>query len=270
MKRCTDIESRYHSYELEALSIVYALRRFRVYLLSIEFKIITDCKSLTLTLNKKLLNPRISRWVLEMQEFNYIIEHRVSSRMQHVDSLSRCTNILLIQDDSFEYVLAAAQKKDPVIQKILSELEKGESKTYALVNGLVYRKFKDEVMFYVPEQLEKMVIQTHHDGLAHLGVDKCYEYLKNTYWFPKMKSKIKAHINNCLKCIQFSLPSGKVEGVLHNIPKGEVPFEVILIDHLGLLPCTFTKKKHILVVVDGFTKFVELYAVKNTRNPRSH
>lgn len=75
-KRATAQESKYHSYELETLAIISALRRFRIYLTGIRFKIITDCKSLTLTLNKKLINPRISRWALELQDYDYVTEHR--------------------------------------------------------------------------------------------------------------------------------------------------------------------------------------------------
>jgi len=75
-KRTTEIESKYHSFELETLSIIYVLRRFRTYLFGIKFKIITDCQALSLTLNKKETNPRIARWVLEMQNYDYILEHR--------------------------------------------------------------------------------------------------------------------------------------------------------------------------------------------------
>lgn len=56
----TDCESRYHSYELKILAIIYALRRFRIFLQGIHFKTLTDCNSLTITLNKKELNPRIA------------------------------------------------------------------------------------------------------------------------------------------------------------------------------------------------------------------
>lgn len=86
-KRTTPQEEKYHSYELETLAIVSALRRFKIYLTGIRFKIITDCKSLTLTLSKKMLNPRISRWALELQDLDYVIEHRGGERMKHVDAL---------------------------------------------------------------------------------------------------------------------------------------------------------------------------------------
>lgn len=64
-KRSIEVESRYHSFELATLAIVYALKRNRVYLLGIPFKIITDCKSLKLTLEKEEINTRIARWALE-------------------------------------------------------------------------------------------------------------------------------------------------------------------------------------------------------------
>ncbi|XP_055913761.1 uncharacterized protein LOC129947273 [Eupeodes corollae] len=137
-KRSTDPESRYHSYELETLAIIYALRRFRIYLTGIRFKIVTDCRSLTQTLNKKILNPRISRWALELQDYDYVIEHRDSKRMNHVDALSRCQNILIVEPDTFEHALAAAQQNDPIIKRLVEMLEKRDSSGYELINGLLY------------------------------------------------------------------------------------------------------------------------------------
>ncbi|XP_055910752.1 uncharacterized protein LOC129945117 [Eupeodes corollae] len=263
-KRTTEAESRFHSYELETLSIVYALRRFRIYLLGIPFKIVTDCQALVLTLNKKTLNPRISRWALELQAYDYSVEHRKSDRMSHVDSLSRSFNILHIDDESFEFVLAAAQKQDPKIIAIASELIKSESPHYDMVDGLIYRKSKDNILFYVPSHMEEQVVRTHHEALCHLGVDKCFEHISRIYWFPHMKDKIRTVVKNCLKCIYFSPESGKAEGVLHPIPKGNIPFDTLHIDHLGPFSNSRSNKKHIFVMIDGFTKFTKLYPNKST------
>lgn len=265
-KRATLQESKYHSYELETLAIIYALRRFNIYLTGIKFKIVTDCKSLTLTLNKKVLNPRISRWALELQEYDYSIEHRDGRKMTHVDALSRVHNVLMVVEaDSFENALAASQQRDKTIQRLVKMLEERESSVYELVNGLVYRKINQKICFYVPLQMERSVIQTHHEALCHVGVEKCYDFLKQTYWFPLMKAKIKNYIGSCLKCMHFSPPTGKKEGVLHNIPKGDKPFDTIHVDHYGPLPCSVRNaKKHVLVVVDAFSKFTKLYPVKTT------
>ncbi|EFA11958.2 hypothetical protein TcasGA2_TC005045 [Tribolium castaneum] len=52
-KRTTPTEASYHSFELEALAIIYSLERFRIYLQGIKFKIVTDCNSLKQTLERK-------------------------------------------------------------------------------------------------------------------------------------------------------------------------------------------------------------------------
>lgn len=267
-KRTTDIESKYHSFELETLAIIYSLHRFRIYLQGIKFKIVTDCNSLTMTLNKKEINPRIARWALELQNYDYVIEHRSGLRMPHVDALSRCTNVLVIEENTFEETLAIAQTRDNIIQELKKKLETTEIKFYEMHNGLVYRKTQNnKLLFYVPSELEHNVLRIYHDEYGHVGIDKTFELICRTYWFPNLKPKIKEHIENCLKCISFSPPQGRVEGYLCSIPKPTVPFETIHVDHCG--PINNDKrltKKHLLVIIDAFTKFVKLYAVKTTKS----
>lgn len=60
-KRSTEPESRYHSFELETLAIVYALRRFRIYLQGIPFTVVSDCRAVMQTLEKRDINARIVR-----------------------------------------------------------------------------------------------------------------------------------------------------------------------------------------------------------------
>jgi len=44
--KATAVEQKYHSYELEVLAIIKTLRTFKVYLISIKFKIVTNCYNL--------------------------------------------------------------------------------------------------------------------------------------------------------------------------------------------------------------------------------
>jgi len=189
------------------LAIIYALRRFRTYLLGIKFKIITDCQAPSLTLNKKETNPRISRWVLEMQNFDYVLEHRIGSRMLHVDALSR--QILIVEDNSFDKNPSLCQGDDPTILKIRTELEHAESKLFEMRNGLVYRKQKGQLLFYVPAALEPSVIHKYHNEMSHVGAEKTVRNILNSYWFPEIRSKVAKHIKSCLKCIAFTPNSGR-------------------------------------------------------------
>jgi len=51
-KRITNTEASYHNFELECLAMVYAIKRFHVYLAGIRFKILTNCDSFRLNLNR--------------------------------------------------------------------------------------------------------------------------------------------------------------------------------------------------------------------------
>jgi len=261
-KRSTATEAKYHSYELETLAIVYALKRFRIYLQNVKFKIVTDCNSLTMTLRKKDINPRIARWALELLSYDYELEHRPGLRMRHVDALSRAVGI--VEDNPFEWNLTICQGQDPKIVDVRDQLEKSENRYFELRNGLVYRKRSDKLLFYVPEIMKRNVIFKYHDEMGHLGVEKTSQAITQNYWFPKFREKVESHIRNCLKCIAYAPKAGKTEGFVNIIPKDNVPFTTLHVDHVGPIDGKNSVKRHILVVVDAFTKFVKLYAVKTT------
>lgn len=260
-------ESKYHSFELECLAVIYAIKRFHIYLSGIKFKIITDCDSFRLTLSKQNVNPRISRWAMFLQHYDYTIQHRPGTRMSHVDALSRCHVIFILESNTFEQTLAVRQHQDEEIQQVLRRLEESGDKHFELRDGLVYRKNKDgELLFYVPRQMENNVIRTCHDDLGHVGVDKVIGHITRVYWFPNLTERVKTYITNCLKCIEFSPKSGKAEGYLHSIPKGNIPFQTVHVDHYGPLEKTSRGYKFILSVVDAFTKFIKFYPCKSTKS----
>lgn len=114
-KRTTECETKYHSYELECLAIIYSIKRFHIYLQGIPSTIVTDCDSLRLTLNKKDICPRIMRWTLFLQNYDYTVVHRSNRQMFHVDALSRVQNILILEANTFEQILSLKQSNDPEI-----------------------------------------------------------------------------------------------------------------------------------------------------------
>lgn len=265
--RTTPAESRLHSFELETLAVVKALDRFGPTVgFSKHIKIVTDCNALALTLAKKDINAKISRWVFQIEQYNYTIVHRKGISMSHVDALSRNHPIVAaITSDEIECHLQATQSRDPIVLEICSRLENGPVEHYELDNGLVYRKkINNRSAFYVPREMENNVIRLVHEKLGHLGVEKCYEQLRVHYWFPGMQNKIKSYIENCVRCIMHSTPSRRHERTLHSIPKAPIPFDTVHIDHLGPLSSIQNKNKHILVVIDSFTKYVKLYPANTT------
>ncbi|GFU25653.1 transposon Ty3-I Gag-Pol polyprotein [Trichonephila clavipes] len=101
-RKTSETERKYTSYKLEVLAIIEALKKFKVYILGMPFKIITDCNAFTKTMSKKDLNTRIARWALNLQDYDYTILHRSGLQTAHVDALSRiqvltnqCTNSIV-------------------------------------------------------------------------------------------------------------------------------------------------------------------------------
>ncbi|GFX47311.1 retrovirus-related Pol polyprotein from transposon 17.6, partial [Trichonephila clavipes] len=130
-KKTNTAEEKYDSYELEVLAIINALKKFRVYFLGQHFKIVTDCSAFQKTMQKKKkeLITRIARWALQLEEFDYEIEHRAGSRMKRVDALSRYP-VMMVCNDTLTSKLKNAQEEDDNIQTLKSLLEKQKSEEF--------------------------------------------------------------------------------------------------------------------------------------------
>lgn len=131
-------------------------------------------------------------------------------------------------------------------------------------NGIIFRIKNEHRQLFVPEEMENNVIRLVHEKYGHLGIDKCSNQIKKHYWFPGMREKVNRFIRNCIKCIYYSPANRNNERNLYNIEKKAEPFDTLHIDHFGPLETVKSKHKHVLAIVDGFTKFVKLYAVNTS------
>lgn len=128
-RKTTDPERKYSRYELEILAVIEALKKFREYLLGLQFKIVTGYSAVAKTLEKDLCT-KVARWVLMLQEYDNEVEHRASIGMRPVDSLSRYP-VMLKGEDSMLTRIKQAQLIDEELRAILSILrEKGSYDGY--------------------------------------------------------------------------------------------------------------------------------------------
>lgn len=79
-----------------------------------------------------------------------------------------------------------------------------------------------------------------------------------------MRNTIEKVIRNCVNCILANRKTGKLDGYLNPIPKGNVPLETYHIDHLGPFSLTKKKYRYIFVIIDAFSKFVWLFGTRST------
>jgi hypothetical protein len=67
-RRTTECEAKYHSYDLETLTVVVAVEHFRHYLYGVHCTVYMDFNSVRATALKKHLHPRVARWWVKLQD----------------------------------------------------------------------------------------------------------------------------------------------------------------------------------------------------------
>jgi hypothetical protein len=76
-RKFSESKKNYNTTKREGLAIVYALQKFRHYLLEKYFKMFTDHSYLKYLVNKLVLGGRICRWLFFFKEFDFevIVKH---------------------------------------------------------------------------------------------------------------------------------------------------------------------------------------------------
>jgi len=84
-----EMQCNYHTTEKELFAMVFALEKFRSYLLGTKAVVFTDHATLRYLLKKKESIPRLIRWILLLQEFDLEIEDKKGVENHVADHLSQ-------------------------------------------------------------------------------------------------------------------------------------------------------------------------------------
>ena len=136
-----------------------------------------------------------------------------------------------------------------------------------------FRLHKDLVCFFpkrakrrrwvVPVILRPMLLSNFHDSpLAdHLGAHKTFHKVAANFWWPKMRDEFFQHVRKCSLC-QRVKPAQNARVGWHTAQHSTRPMEKLFVDFVGPLTRTRRGISTILVVFDGFSKFVNFYPVR--------
>ncbi|XP_052564009.1 uncharacterized protein K02A2.6-like [Culex pipiens pallens] len=281
-KSLTDTERRYCQTEKEALSLVWAVERFQMYLYGRRFDILTDCKALVYLFTERSRPcARIERWVLRLQAFEYLVSHIAGNR-NLADVLSRLSTIVPVPFDIREELfvrqislsaatavalrweeITKASLEDPEIQDVLECIDNGNIYQMPIAYRVVANelcRFGDVLLrtdrIVVPTALRERVVCIAHEG--HLGIRTMKAHLRSAAWWPKMDMAVESYVKRCRDCLLVSSPDPPEPMIRKELPSG--PWEDIAIDFLGPLP----NKETLLVVVDYYSRYVEVCEMKST------
>ena len=194
-KALSDSEQNWHTREKEAFALIFALRKFRHYLMGTRFTWHTDHEGLKWLRNTRDPRGRYARWIEELEEFDFEVRYRPGVQNPHADALSRVPVANLIRDGEFSVAeFQRLQQADPILSSVISMLRRGrqpklfsnqEVKRWARkwdylilddYNGLLYIQYtvgKHLVnQLVVPEVLVPQVLTLKHDKAGHMGAQK--------------------------------------------------------------------------------------------------
>lgn len=263
-RHTTPAEKNYASHELEVLAIVESLDRFRMFVLGKAFRVVTDCAAVVTTKSTTPLIPRIARWWLNLQEYDFELVHRSGAQLAYVDALSR-SPVEPAREAAMVTEVATMQLQDPKLKRIIDVLggkEKAADEQqlrvdYEMRTGRLYRKLGEQVRWVVPAAVRWRVVKNAHDDRGHFGLQKTIETIKNDFWFARIRNNVQSYIDSCVQCAYNKKPGGTTEGQLHVSKTVAVPFRTVHVDHLGPFPRSTRGNQY---------KYVVVKAVRTTDN----
>ena len=89
----SDTEKKYGAPKAEMFAVVTFVEKYRAYLGSEPFKLRVDNRALSRLKTYSMDQSYIGKWIVRLDGYNMIIEHRTSDKHQNPDSLSKKTEL---------------------------------------------------------------------------------------------------------------------------------------------------------------------------------
>ena len=121
----------------------------------------------------------------------------------------------------------------------------------------------DPFKVVMPKSLRAALLRSSHDEpmAGHLSGSKVFAKLSKTVTWPGMKRDIYRYCRSCHVCQTVKSRGGKPPGLMKPIVS-ERPWQVATCDLMGPFPRSKQGFIHLMVVVDHFSKWVELFPLR--------
>ncbi|KAM2536095.1 hypothetical protein TB1_021574 [Malus domestica] len=280
-----DAQLNYATTEKELLAIVFALEKFRSYLVGARVIVYTDHAALKYLLTKKDAKPRLIRWILLLQEFDLEIKDKKGSENVVADHLSRLIIPTASEEDSLplrdsfpDEQLFAVQFCTPWFADMVNYLVKGvvhpdltiqqkkkflsDVKHYFWDEPYLFKYCPDQIIRRcIPEAEQESVLRfAHHFACGgHFGQKRTAEkILQSGLFWPTLFKDAYNWCKACDRCQRVGNQSKRNEMPQQSILIVEL-FDVWGIDFMGPFPSSHGNQ-YILVAVEYVSKWVEAIA----------
>ena len=269
----------------EAFALVLAVRHWHVYLAGKRFVLNSDHNPLVYMRNQKDPRGKFARWILELEEYDYVVQYVKGVDNVKADALSRIVNdksqqpsspleekiYSIMNDKNLEAQITEEQDADPIVSVAKKCVQSGNlvargqlkrvQKQLRIVNGALTKSGR----LVVPLSLRVVVLAKVHD-VAHFGVDKTYSLLKDRFYWPSMYGCAKLFVESCRPCQQTKCLSNPPKAPLVPMVIPTTPMDFIAMD-IAYMPEDSNGYKYFLLIGDIFSKYIDAVPLKNQTAP---
>ena len=184
------------------------------------------------------------------------------------------------------------QERDPVLSQVSKWLRAGERPQRKDVEGggrellsywaqwdrlahkdeLIWRRWEQEgtdnvlcEQLCISRELAPQILQELHDSPSsgHMGVARTVARVRERFHWFGLCDDVESHVRACTACAQTDDPSLLPRASLISVKAGH-PLQKVAIDIIAPLPRSSSGHEWLLEVSDYFTKFAQVYPVRNT------
>ena len=282
----TTAEKSYAQIEKEMLAITYSCRKFHPYIYGKPVQVETDHKPLEIIMKKPLsvTHPRLQRMLLQVQRYQLHVEYVPGKDVLMADALSRAqlptyedsddnlTDDTEVMIYSFINSIPCSAIRWKQLQTMTAQHESFQHLKHVIRDGWPdriadvpeivrpYWTIRDElyeakdILFkglkvIIPKALQKEMLALIHE--THQGTERCKERARAVMYWPGMSQQIEETVTNCTTCLRYRRSKTREPMIPHPVPQR--PWQKLATDVMTY------KKKDYAVVIDYYSKYVELY-----------
>ena len=286
-KKLNKTEQGYSTTDKEALAIVKACQFFHHYLWSRKFIVVTDHQPLMNIFRQKTKCQRMSRYLLEMRDYNFKVVYKPGRIHQVPDALSR-PMVAQIQDHEISDEAEIDRELEGIEQEHLRREQRSEPRWNTVIqyleNGPIPKKIPgnrpitnfhliDEILhvmkgevdrniycMVIPKNLVQEACKIAHDE-GHFGERKSIQRAQRLFYWPSLWTDVKRFVKSCPRCQQFRNQGG-LNRKWKELPVVEEKGERVSIDLMDLYNGQ-NGYRYVLSVVDHFSRFLRTYPLRN-------
>ena len=270
-------EQKLAPFHLEHLAMTASCKHFRPYLSGVHFKLRTDHKPLV-SLNR-IQGQSFERLKLELEEFDFTVEYLRGADMI-ADGLSRAipnevSEIEIGRELSFNEVKMLQQADvtckalacavlyqtfpaDTSLRRIVGQ----HWKKLTMAKGILRTKSENQIV--APVALRPWILKMAHDHelAGHWGPAKTTEKVTSLWWWPRLADEVSRYCRACHHCASSNPGTNQRPERLLALEEVTRTFQRVHVDLLQM-PTSSEGHKYLVVLVDAFSRVVELVPIKS-------